>query len=155
MQINSTWNVFKVPLKLVWVQNIHVHKKICFNIEYNNALYGVSCKRLQLRLNMFAFTSMNRKILILQIWNKMLIFFTDSMIFRFRFSNKFSHRVFINTVWPSDVIWRHRSESTLAQVVACCLTAPSHYLNQCWLIISKIQLHSSDGNFRDTAVIND
>ena len=23
--------------------------------------------------------------------------------------------------------------STLAQVMACCLTAPSHYLNQCWL----------------------
>ena len=34
-----------------------------------------------------------------------------------------------------------RSGSTLAQVMACCLTAPSHYLNQCWLIISKIQLH--------------
>ena len=29
-----------------------------------------------------------------------------------------------------------RSESILAQVMACCLTAPSHYLNQCLLIIS-------------------
>ena len=28
---------------------------------------------------------------------------------------------------------------TLAQVMACCLTAPSHYLNQCWLIISKLR----------------
>ena len=37
----------------------------------------------------------------------------------------------------SDAIWRHRSESTLAQVMACCLTAPTHYLNHCWLIISK------------------
>ena len=27
--------------------------------------------------------------------------------------------------------------SKLAQVMACCLTAPSHYLNQCWLIMSK------------------
>ena len=27
-----------------------------------------------------------------------------------------------------------RSGSTLAQVMACCLTATSHYLNQCWLI---------------------
>ena len=27
--------------------------------------------------------------------------------------------------------WRQRSGSTLAQVMACCLTAPSHYLNQC------------------------
>ena len=58
----------------------------------------------------------------------------------------------INSLRPSDAIWWHRSGSTLAQVMACCLMAPSHYLNQCWLIISKIQLHSSDGNFtRDTS----
>ena len=31
--------------------------------------------------------------------------------------------------------------------MACCLTAPSHYLNQCWLIISKGEWHSSKGNF--------
>ena len=31
---------------------------------------------------------------------------------------------------PSDVIWWYRYGSTLAQVMACCLTAPSHYLNQ-------------------------
>ena len=29
--------------------------------------------------------------------------------------------------------------------MACCLTAPSHYLNQCWLIISKVLWHSSEG----------
>ena len=42
-----------------------------------------------------------------------------------------------NTLRPSDAIWRHRSGSTLAQAMACCLTAPKHYLNQCWLI-SKV-----------------
>ena len=42
----------------------------------------------------------------------------------------------VNSLAPSDPIWRLRSGSTLAQVMACCLTAPSHYLNQCWLIIS-------------------
>ena len=57
-----------------------------------------------------------------------------------------------NSLRPSDAIWRHRSGSTLAQVMACCLTAPSHYLNQCWLIISKVLWHSSEGNFiRDTS----
>ena len=31
-------------------------------------------------------------------------------------------------------IWPHRSRSTLAQVMTCCLTAPGHYLNQClWI----------------------
>ena len=60
----------------------------------------------------------------------------------------------LNTLWPSDTIWRHRSGSTLAQVMACCLTAPSHYLNQCWPIISKVELHSSKGKFiRDTSAI--
>ena len=43
-----------------------------------------------------------------------------------------------NSLRPSDAIWRPRSGSTLAQVMACCLTAPSHYLNQCWLIIRKV-----------------
>ena len=45
-----------------------------------------------------------------------------------------------NSLWPSETIWWYRSGSTLAQVMACCLTAPSHYLNQCWLIIGSIHL---------------
>ena len=51
----------------------------------------------------------------------------------------------INSLWPRDTIWRHRSRSTLAQVMACCLMATSHYLNQCWLIISKVLWHSHEG----------
>ena len=49
-----------------------------------------------------------------------------------------------NSLGPSDVIWRCRSWSTLVQAMACCLTATSHYLNQCWLIISKVLWHSSE-----------
>ena len=48
----------------------------------------------------------------------------------------------LNSLWPSDTICRQRSGSTLAQAMACCLTAPSHSLNQCWLIISEIFWHS-------------
>ena len=51
------------------------------------------------------------------------------------------------SLWPSDAIWRKGSMSTLVQVMAWCLTAPSHYLNQCWLIITKIQWCSSESNF--------
>ena len=58
-----------------------------------------------------------------------------------------SLRLFINSFWHSDAIWRQGSRSTLVQVMACCLTAPSHYLNQCWLIIAKVQWCSSEGNF--------
>ena len=49
----------------------------------------------------------------------------------------------INSLWPSDAIMWQGSRSTLFQVMACCLTAPSHYLNQCWLIITKVQWCSS------------
>ena len=35
---------------------------------------------------------------------------------------------------PSDTMWHHRSLSTMVQVMACCVTATSHYLNHCWLI---------------------
>ena len=31
--------------------------------------------------------------------------------------------------------------------MACCLMAPSHYLNQCWLLISEILWHSPKSNF--------
>ena len=51
--------------------------------------------------------------------------------------------------WPRNTMWQHRSGATLAQVMACCLTAPSHYLTQCWLIISKVQWHSSESNFKE------
>ena len=50
----------------------------------------------------------------------------------------------INSLGPSDAIWHWRSWSTLIQVMACCLMAPSHYLRQCWLIISKVLWHSSE-----------
>ena len=60
-----------------------------------------------------------------------------------------------NSLWPSDSIWQQRSGSTLAQVMAWCLTAPSHYLNQCWLIISEVQWQLYEGNFaRDASTIN-
>ena len=60
-----------------------------------------------------------------------------------------------NSLGPSDAIWRQRSGSTLGQVMACCQTAPSHYLNQCWVIISKVEWHSSKGKFTwDASAIN-
>ena len=40
-------------------------------------------------------------------------------------------KIHVYTLWPSDATWRHGSGSTLAQVMACCLTTPSHCLNQC------------------------
>ena len=38
---------------------------------------------------------------------------------------------YFNSLWPSDAIWGHGSGSTLAQVMAWCRQATSHYLSQC------------------------
>ena len=58
--------------------------------------------------------------------------------------------VCVNSLWPSDTEWWHRAGSTLAQVMAWCLTAPSHYLNQCWLIREALW-HSPEINFTASA----
>ena len=59
------------------------------------------------------------------------------------------------TLWPSEAITLHKSGSTLVQVMACCLAAPSHYPNQCWLIISKIHdTHLIEISQKATFVIN-
>ena len=55
--------------------------------------------------------------------------------------------VFWTHLWTSETLRWHRSGSILVQVMACCLTAPNHYLNQCWLIICKVQQHWSQGKF--------
>ena len=36
----------------------------------------------------------------------------------------------LKSLWPRDIIWRHRYGSTLGQVITCRLMASSHYLNQ-------------------------
>ena len=54
-----------------------------------------------------------------------------------------SKSLVFNSLWPRHAIWW--IWSTLVQ--ACYLTSPSHYLNQCWLIISEVLWHSPEGNF--------
>ena len=50
-----------------------------------------------------------------------------------------------------DIPSGQKSRSTLGQVMACCLMAPSHYLNQCWLIIGQVLWHSVESNFMASA----
>ena len=64
-----------------------------------------------------------------------------------------------NSMWPGDTVWRHTSKEALAQKMACCLTAPSHNLNQCWLLISEVVWHSHENNYtlsaQDTILYNE
>ena len=57
----------------------------------------------------------------------------------------------LTTLLPSNAIWQHRSGSTVAQVMAWCLVASSHYLNQCWLNIKDVLWHSSENSFTRSA----
>ena len=58
----------------------------------------------------------------------------------------------IVTLWHHMVIY---TGSTLAQVMACCLMAPSHYPNQSLNVISEVQWQSCKGNFiRDNKASN-
>ena len=56
-----------------------------------------------------------------------------------------------DTLWPNDDIWRHRFGSTMAQVIACCLMAPSHYLNQCLILFDNLLWYSPQVNFWENA----
>ena len=48
----------------------------------------------------------------------------------------------LNSLWPSDAIWRQRSGSTLARVMACCLKAPSHsWTNVDWSSVKSNDIH--------------
>ena len=42
----------------------------------------------------------------------------------------------VNSLATGDGFQHHESWSILVQVMALCLMAPSHYLNQCWLIVA-------------------
>ena len=59
--------------------------------------------------------------------------------------------IWINSPWPRDAIRRHRFGSTLAQLTAWFLTAPSLSLNQCWQNINESLWHSIESNFTWTA----
>ena len=53
----------------------------------------------------------------------------------------YNHTKQINSLWPIDALWRDLSGSTMAQIMAWWLRAPSHILNLCWL--RNIDIHPS------------
>ena len=55
--------------------------------------------------------------------------------------------------WPT--IWRYTPRALLSQLLAYCWITMSHYLNQYWLTINKVQPYSFEESFtRDTWGIN-
>ena len=60
----------------------------------------------------------------------------------------------ISSSGPGDKLhctWLQKTWSTSVRVMACCLTAPSHYLNQCRLNMNEVLWYSPEGNFTENA----
>ena len=108
----NSWSHIHVcvkPCACIWPSTLH-YQAICrYNADWN-------VKHISYHVSLDINDSIS------SLWN------------RWHQSNGWQNR--FNSPWPSDTIWWYRSGSTLAQVMACCLTAPSHYLNQSWLIIA-------------------
>ena len=76
-------------------------------------------------------------------WINICIYESQRGVWKFKTCNYNKCACNVTSLWPGEAIWRHATRSTLAQVMACCPQATSHYLNQCWLIIGKVPWHSS------------
>ena len=65
--------------------------------------------------------------------------------------NSIANALELRLSYTNPLIWWHRSGSALALVMAWYLTAPSHYLNQCWLIIRCVLWHLPEISFTRNA----
>ena len=58
----------------------------------------------------------------------------------------------VNALWTVYAIQQYRTCSTVILVImACCLATHSHYLHQCWFIITDVVWHSSENKFTSNA----
>ena len=105
---------------------------ICANIGSGNGLLPVQCQAITCaNVNLLSVGSLRRNFS--EIYTKTRLQMHFKMV-----AILFRPQCF-NTLCSSDTMWWHRSVSTLAQVMAWCLTAPSHYLNQCWFLINFLR----------------
>ena len=82
-------------------------------------------------------------------WKWVVMFLRIFVNDRFKIDSGGSLRWLLNSlcVWPYDATWRNRFLSWMVQIMAWCLMAPSHYLNQCWLIVNGTLRNASEWNF--------
>ena len=51
-----------------------------------------------------------------------------------------------STLTRGGPVTSYGSWLTSSHIMACCLTVPSHYLNECWILIREARWHSSESN---------
>ena len=85
-----------------------------------------------------------------RLLNTQSCFLQVSQFTLFQFSVRCDASNVLISLWYSHAIWRHRSGSTLVQVMASYLMASNHYLNHYWLINNEVHWHLSEGYFTET-----
>ena len=143
------WIIYELCVCLVNFPSLwHIHPRKCWPVWIN-------CRQQMDDLwNVSFMTSANSILLSVDYDLYMNICWNWNIWMLIEFRGMFAIWCLINSLSFSDAIWQCRSGSTLAQVMACCLTATSHYLNQCWLIIRCVLLHSSESNFTSAHELN-
>ena len=114
----STWKVI-----FVYFQICHVIFVMFFNLIDNNIF--VSTVGADLKFSV----SFNQ---VREMW----VLLTLICHFKLKVCRVSEWPIFVKIVHGAHLnSWQYSSGSTLAQMMACCLTGPSYYLNQCWLLI--------------------
>ena len=83
-----------------------------------------------------------------QRWNRqMATKYYVWMAILYSTSQRYCNEMPLISLQPSDAALLHKSGSPLVQVMVCCLTTPTRYLNQSWLTIKYFLGHTPEGNF--------
>ena len=134
------------------LSKIHTFPFKKIHLKMSSAKWQQFCLGLNMLNNKMVHNGMHHIFLMVQRynihilnWGFCIVFHSNNIIKFCYFTEVFL--LYLNSLLPNDAIWQHGSRSTMVQVMACCLTAPSHYLNQSWLINTKVQWCSSEGNF--------
>ena len=133
--LKSQWVNLLLPSDAIW------HQDILVNIGSGNGLSPVQWKAITWIIVDLLSIWPYKKINFCKIWQGVtltlaqwrwpkasIIFCQGQLTKKTKTKKWFGILTHCGHLWLSDAMWWHRSWSTLAQVVACCLTAPSHYL---------------------------
>ena len=123
----------------------------CFQ-HYWPFVWQTNCSSVDSRYKLAAMRSLGVSFVVMKnkLLNTQSCFIQVSQFTLFHLSVRCYANNVLNSFGFSDTIWRHRSGSTLVQVMASCLMASNHYLNHCWLINNEVHWHLSEGCFTET-----
>ena len=151
----GSWKKYTQKFRFLWKNSARKDWNadlVVLKLTSNGSIYPSSCSVSKFKYAVDTYLAMKALTLAsLHLeWNETWDEFNSSW-FKVSGNTRWNCYHLFNSLWPTDIIWWHRSGPTFAQEMACCLMAPSHYLNQCWLIIKGIVWPSTQSNFMRSA----